>query len=91
MLLLEHQSKSQQVPAAYKSSPPMSMIKRWRLPAAGSTPRKSLPMFLRNGLPDFFTRVDETSWQVSKQVRETVTFAHQNLIADVLLFQDGPD
>jgi two-component system CheB/CheR fusion protein len=29
-----------------------------------------------------FTRVDESSYQVSKQVREAVTFASQNLIAD---------
>ena len=33
-------------------------------------------------LARFFTRVDESAWQISKQVRETVTFAAQNLIAD---------
>ena len=33
-------------------------------------------------LARFFTRVDESAWQVSKQVRETVTFAVQNLITD---------
>ena len=33
-------------------------------------------------LARFFTRVDESAWQISKQVRETVTFAVQNLIAD---------
>jgi two-component system, chemotaxis family, CheB/CheR fusion protein len=33
-------------------------------------------------LARYFTRVDETSYQVSKQVREPVTFAVQNLIGD---------
>jgi two-component system CheB/CheR fusion protein len=33
-------------------------------------------------LTRFFTRVDESSYQVSKQVRGPVTFALQNLIAD---------
>ena len=33
-------------------------------------------------LARFFTRVDESAWQIGKQVRETVTFAVQNLIAD---------
>ena len=33
-------------------------------------------------LARFFTRVDESAYQVSKQVRETVTFAAQNLITD---------
>ncbi|MDR3635124.1 MAG: PAS domain S-box protein [Isosphaeraceae bacterium] len=33
-------------------------------------------------LARFFTRVDESNWQISKQVRETVTFAAQNLITD---------
>ena len=33
-------------------------------------------------LARFFTRVDESAWQISKQVRETVTFAVQNLVAD---------
>ena len=30
----------------------------------------------------FFTRVDESAWQIGKPVRETVTFAVQNLISD---------
>jgi two-component system CheB/CheR fusion protein len=33
-------------------------------------------------LARFFTRVDEHTYQVNKQVRETVTFAVQNLISD---------
>ncbi|MFO0820526.1 MAG: CheR family methyltransferase [Pirellulales bacterium] len=33
-------------------------------------------------LARFFTQVDQSAWQVRKQVRETVTFAVQNLIAD---------
>ena len=33
-------------------------------------------------LARFFTRVNESAWQISKQVRETVTFAVQNLITD---------
>ncbi len=33
-------------------------------------------------LARFFTRVDESAWQISKQVRETVTFAVQNLLTD---------
>jgi len=33
-------------------------------------------------LARFFTRVDKSAWQISKQVRETVTFAAQNLITD---------
>ncbi|HEY7311451.1 MAG TPA: chemotaxis protein CheB [Gemmataceae bacterium] len=33
-------------------------------------------------LARYFTRVDESSYQVNKQVREPVTFAAQNLIAD---------
>ncbi len=33
-------------------------------------------------LARFFTKVDDSVWQVSKQVRESVTFAVQNLIAD---------
>ncbi len=30
----------------------------------------------------FFVRVDEHHWQISKQIRETITFAPQNLITD---------
>ena len=33
-------------------------------------------------LARFFARVNESAWQISKQVRETVTFAVQNLITD---------
>jgi two-component system CheB/CheR fusion protein len=33
-------------------------------------------------LARFFTRVSDSSYQVSKQLRETVTFAHQDLLAD---------
>ena len=33
-------------------------------------------------LARFFTRVNESAWQISKQLRETVTFAAQNLITD---------
>lgn len=33
-------------------------------------------------LTRFFTRVSDSSYQVSKQLRETVTFARQNLIGD---------
>ena len=33
-------------------------------------------------LAHFFTRVEESAWQISKQVRETVTFAVQNLTSD---------
>jgi two-component system CheB/CheR fusion protein len=33
-------------------------------------------------LARYFTRVDESSYQVNKQVREVVTFASQNLITD---------
>ncbi len=33
-------------------------------------------------LDRFFTRVNESAWQISKHVRETVTFAVQNLITD---------
>ncbi len=36
----------------------------------------------RERLARFFTRVDEQTYLVSKQVRETVTFAAQNLISD---------
>jgi len=36
----------------------------------------------RERLARFFTRVDQSAWQISKQMRETVTFAVQNLIAD---------
>jgi two-component system CheB/CheR fusion protein len=30
----------------------------------------------------FFTRADDSAWQIGKQVREAVTFAVQNVIAD---------
>lgn len=33
-------------------------------------------------LSRFFTRINESTYQVSKQLRETVIFAHQNLISD---------
>ncbi len=33
-------------------------------------------------LARFFTRVEESAWQIKKDVRETVTFAIQNLITD---------
>ena len=33
-------------------------------------------------LARFFTRANESSWEISKQLRETVTFAFQNLLTD---------
>ena len=42
-------------------------------------------------LARFFTRVDESAWQVSKQLRETVTFARSKPDHRRPLFQAGPD
>ncbi|ADB15876.1 MCP methyltransferase/methylesterase, CheR/CheB with PAS/PAC sensor [Pirellula staleyi DSM 6068] len=81
MLLLEHQSLAQnpcrlQIFATDIDEPALEIARRGLYPdeiAADVSPER---------LARFFTRVDEVHWQVSKQLRETVTFAFQNLIAD---------
>jgi two-component system, chemotaxis family, CheB/CheR fusion protein len=48
----------------------------------GIYPESTAGDLTQERLARFFTRVDESSYQVSKQVRAPVTFALQNLIAD---------
>ena len=81
MLVLEQQTAARnrcrlQVFATDVDEPALEVARRGVYPAGISTnvsPER---------LARFFTRVDESAWQVSKQVRETVTFAVQNLITD---------
>jgi two-component system CheB/CheR fusion protein len=81
MSLLEHQATMQnpcrlQIFATDVDEPALEVARRGIYPAeisADVSPER---------LARFFMRVDESSWQVTKQVRETVTFANQNLIAD---------
>jgi two-component system CheB/CheR fusion protein len=81
MLLLELQSVAQnpcrlQIFATDVDEPALEVARHGLYPAdisADVSPER---------LARFFTRGDESTWQVSKQVRETVTFAQQNLIAD---------
>jgi len=48
----------------------------------GIYPEGLLADLTRQRLERFFTRADAHSWQVSKQLRETVLFAPQNILAD---------
>ena len=81
MLLLEHQTAAQsscrlQIFATDVDERALAVARRGIYPegiAADVTPGR---------LARFFTRVNESAWQISKQVRETVTFAVQNLITD---------
>ncbi len=81
MLLLEHQAEVQdprrlQIFATDIDEHALDIARRGVYPAdisADVTPER---------LARFFTKVDDSVWQVSKQVRESVTFAVQNLIAD---------
>ena len=69
-------------PAACKSSPRMSMKHALEVARRGIYPEGISADVSPERLARFFTRVDESAWQISKQVRETVTFAVQNLITD---------
>ena len=69
-------------PAACKSSPRMSMNTRSTVARRGIYPEGIAADVSPERLARFFTRVNESAWQISKQVRETVTFAAQNLITD---------
>ena len=74
--------RRRRTPAACKSSPRMSMNKRLEVARRGIYPEGISADVSPERLARFFTRVDESAWQISKQVRETVTFAVQNLITD---------
>jgi two-component system CheB/CheR fusion protein len=43
---------------------------------------RSLAVISPERLERFFVRIDEHHWQINKQVRESITFAPQNLITD---------
>ena len=81
MLLLEHQTAAQnscrlQIFATDVDEHALAVARRGIYPegiATDVSPKR---------LARFFTRVNESAWQISKQVRETVTFAAQNLITD---------
>ena len=81
MLLLEQQTAAQnpcrlQIFATDVDEQALEVARRGIYPegiAADVSPER---------LARFFTRVNDSAWQISKQVRETVTFAVQNLIAD---------
>ncbi len=81
MLLLEHRTAARspcrlQIFATDVDDHALEVARRGTYPegvAADVSPER---------LARFFTRVDESAWQISKQLRETVTFAVQNLIAD---------
>ncbi|MGO9923786.1 MAG: PAS domain S-box protein, partial [Isosphaeraceae bacterium] len=81
MLLLEHRMAAQnpcrlQIFATDVDEQALEVARRGIYPEGISTD------FSPERLARFFTRVDEFAWQISKQVRETVTFAVQNLITD---------
>ena len=81
MLLLEHQTTAQsfsrlQVFATDVDDQALDVARRGTYPegiSADVSPER---------LVRFFTHVDDSGWQVSKILRETVTFARQNLITD---------
>jgi len=81
MLLLEHQAAAQdpgrlQIFATDVDEHALEVARRGIYPEGISTDVSP------ERLARFFTRVDESAWQISRQVRETVTFAAQNLISD---------
>jgi two-component system CheB/CheR fusion protein len=81
MLLLEHQTAAQipcrlQIFATDVDEQALEVARRGIYPEGISTDVSP------ERLARFFTGVKESSWQISKQLRETVTFAVQNLIAD---------
>ena len=81
MLLLEHQAAAQnpsrlQIFATDVDEQALDVGRRGIYPegiSADVSPER---------LARFFTRVHDSAWQVSKQLRETVTFAAQNLLTD---------
>ena len=81
MLLLEHQAAAQnacrlQIFATDVDGQALEVARRGIYPEGISddvSPER---------LARFFTRANESAWQITKQVRETVTFAAQNLITD---------
>ena len=81
MLLLEHQTAAQnpsrlQIFATDVDEQALDVARRGIYPegiSADVSPER---------LARFFTRVHDSAWQVSKQLRETVTFAAQNLLTD---------
>ncbi len=81
MLLLEHQTAAQnpsrlQIFATDVDEQALDVGRRGIYPegiSADVSPER---------LARFFTRVHDSAWQVSKQLRETVTFAAQNLLTD---------
>ncbi len=81
MLLLEHQATSQnscrlQIFATDVDDHALDVARRG-IYADGISADVSPERLAR-----FFTRVNDSAWQISKQVRESVTFAVQNLITD---------
>ncbi len=81
MLLLEHQSAAQsscrlQIFATDVDESALAVARRGTYPEGISADVSS------ERLARFFTRVNESAWKISKQVRATVTFAVQNLITD---------
>ncbi len=81
MLLLEHQKAAQnpstlQIFATDVDEQALDVARRGIYPegiSADVSPER---------LARFFTRVHDSAWHVSKQLRETVTFAAQNLLTD---------
>jgi len=81
MLLLEHQTAAQnpcrpQIFATDVDEQALAIARRGIYPEGISTDVSP------ERLARFFTRADESAWQISRQARETVTFAMQNLITD---------
>jgi len=81
MLLLEHQTAARspcrlQIFATDVDEQALEVARR------GIYPKDISADISPERLARFFTRVDESNWQISKQVRETVTFAVQNLTTD---------
>ena len=81
MLLLEHQTAAQnpsrlQIFATDVDERALDIGRRGIYPDGISTDVSP------ERLARFFTRVHDSAWQVSKQLRESVTFASQNLLTD---------
>ncbi len=81
MLLLEHQTAAQnfrrlQIFATDVDEHSLALARRGVYPEGIAADVSS------ERLARFFTRANESAWQISKQVRETVTFAVQNLITE---------
>ena len=81
MLFLEEIAERRSETSRCRSSPPMSMATRWRLPARAFIRNRSRRMSPRRGLPASLLK-EEHGYRVVPELRELVVFTTQDVLAD---------